>query len=598
MKQQISSKKVCIILFVMITLQVLFITNGYIHKKDYHSDEVWSFGLANSSDGPYIYVNDDETEVKNAFKWLSGDVIRDYVSVKEEDRFSYASVIYNLGEDQHPPLFYMIIHTISSIFPNTYTLWYGYIVNVIAFIITQIFMYKTVRDLSESKLMGICACLLWGFSVAAMSIAIFVRHYAVSVMFMLISCYYHTRLIKYKDYKDSTIVKIAIITFLGCMSNHYFTMCEFFIAAYTCVVLLIRRKYIVLIKYAVAQLGAVAIFLFVCFPAALRQMFGRSTYSVTMKKANYDYQFWCCLNYMFSEVFGIYTPIYGTMFWVYFDVAVMILSLVAIVCAIVFRNEVWFKRFVKNIVHGIRKWVYILKTKLKYFPVMLPCLYIVAMANLLIIAYMISVPLMAEYTDRYLFVSFPLIFIAIFVTLYYVIKLVMGKKNINRYVGILTLIGIILIGCSHVIYKTPYLFEKTAKIDKPDYLTNKEVDEYLDGNDCIIGYDEYWCLTMAPEYAYKVDNFFAFPLEYYEALPYFDKPENDNEVYLFCDIEDTKATTEFFGVTLEYDDEERANGINREHFMNVIKQIPYVEDIEYLGYTYSFGRYFELYKLK
>lgn len=597
MKQQISSKKVCIILFIMITLQVLFITNGYIHKKDYHSDEVWSFGLANSFYKPYIYMTEDETETTNIAEWLSGDVIRDYVSVNDEDKFSYGSVIYNMGEDQHPPLYFMIIHTISSILPGTYSLWYGYVLNVIFFIIGQIYIYRLTKDITESKLMGICACLLWGFSVGAMSITIFIRHYAISVMFIIMSCYYHNRLLKYQEFDNGNLIKLSLITLLGCMSNHYFTICQFVIDAYVCVCILIMKKYKVLIKYMISQIGMVAIYVGLIFPEVFNQIFMRSAYSTSMKKANYDYQVFCCINYMMNELFGIVTPIYGTMFWVYFDVLIMILALIAVPVVIIFRNETWLHNIIKGLMYSIRKWVYVLRDKIKKIPLIIPMMYITGIINIFIVAYMVSVPLMSDFTDRYLFLAYPLIQIAILTTLYLFIKLLVRRKHLARVAYVLIAVSALLCIWSNWFIKSPYLFTSTVIDD--EYLSNKQVDDIIKGSDCLIGYSEIWCLTMAPEYAYDVNNFYAFPLESYDMLSVYAKDYNtQKDVYLLCDIDGTKLATEMFGAKIEYPEDVNVDGIDREDFFRVIGDLPYTDKAVYMGYTYSFGRKLELYKVK
>ena len=52
--------------------------------------------------------------------WRTREDAENYLKAKD-NRFNYASVYYNQIQDVHPPLFYMLVHTISSIFNNTFS---------------------------------------------------------------------------------------------------------------------------------------------------------------------------------------------------------------------------------------------------------------------------------------------------------------------------------------------------------------------------------------------------------------------------------------------------------------------------------------------
>ena len=110
-------KKICekknwwmIILFIILFAQVFLLIAGQ-NKKGYFVDELWGYGLANSYYHPHVYSDD-------AFngEYLSPDYFKEYLEVSEEDSFKYGSVFYNQSQDAHPPLFYCVLHTISSIF--------------------------------------------------------------------------------------------------------------------------------------------------------------------------------------------------------------------------------------------------------------------------------------------------------------------------------------------------------------------------------------------------------------------------------------------------------------------------------------------------
>ena len=78
-------------------------------KQGYFVDELWSYGLANSYYHPDVGWNGALQK-----GWVTGNYFHDYLRVLPDQRFAYGSVIYNQVYDYHPPLFYMVLHTISS----------------------------------------------------------------------------------------------------------------------------------------------------------------------------------------------------------------------------------------------------------------------------------------------------------------------------------------------------------------------------------------------------------------------------------------------------------------------------------------------------
>ena len=94
-----------IVLAVMIVIQLIYSCYVFAYKKQgTHSDELWSYGLANSYYKPFIYLEDgiyqddytggyEGSDIAN--KWIDGCVMNDYLTVQEGQRFSYDSVYHN-----------------------------------------------------------------------------------------------------------------------------------------------------------------------------------------------------------------------------------------------------------------------------------------------------------------------------------------------------------------------------------------------------------------------------------------------------------------------------------------------------------------------
>ena len=153
-------------------------------KRDYHSDELFSYGLANSYYQPFISSNDHKgMELIHNNEWLPGEIINDYLSVQKEHRFAYDSVYYNNSKDVHPPLYYMVLHTVCSFFPEVFTEWFGFGLNLILFLLNQVLLYLIVGRMTKSSALSLAVVALYGLNQGGIDTYIFIRMYAMCTFF-------------------------------------------------------------------------------------------------------------------------------------------------------------------------------------------------------------------------------------------------------------------------------------------------------------------------------------------------------------------------------------------------------------------------------
>ena len=61
------------------------------------------------------YLDMKQAQIDNQkTSWLSGQYFADYLAVEEGTGFNYGSVYMNQRADVHPPLYYILLHTVSS----------------------------------------------------------------------------------------------------------------------------------------------------------------------------------------------------------------------------------------------------------------------------------------------------------------------------------------------------------------------------------------------------------------------------------------------------------------------------------------------------
>ena len=340
------NSKVCnIILAVIVVLQIMVVSYYFIFEKEgYHSDEVWSYGLANSFYEPFIYGDTLSQDVSKCHKWVDGSDFLHYLTVQKGEQFRYDSVWYNQSIDMHPPLYFTLLHTISSFFPDTFSKWFGYVINIAAMAVGQVFLYKLGRTASKSKVFGLLLCVMWGFSCGFINLNVFVRMYSLVTMFGILYLYYHCRLYYGEGTVKSNLIKIGIFAFLGALTHHYFLVAAFGIAACYCFYYLFKKQFRMMFAYALTMLGSIGLSIAV-FPATIHHLFFmENTESRLATKMPLIHSFRSCASIVLNAITGISISPFATSWYSYVVVAVVLLAAVCIPLGFLFRKEEWFKK--------------------------------------------------------------------------------------------------------------------------------------------------------------------------------------------------------------------------------------------------------------
>lgn len=264
-----TAKKSLIVILLVQMIAMAFWGNA---KKGYFVDELWSYGLANSYYFPHIFSNQALED-----RWVDKDFFLDYIEVGEGERFSYESVVYNLSNDAHPPIFFIVLHTVCSLFPGTFSKWYGIIPNMIYFLLAQLLLYRLSRRVFKNEWLAVLLCGVWGFSSAAVSFVLFIRMYMLSTMCGLLTLNLHFDLMQEETLHNKRSVwmwfLVLAISFFGYMCHYYYFIFAFFLSAFYMLYLFVQKNWNRMIWYASAMGGSLLLTA-VVFPAAFTNLFG------------------------------------------------------------------------------------------------------------------------------------------------------------------------------------------------------------------------------------------------------------------------------------------------------------------------------------
>lgn len=188
LKENKKQKTKLAILITALCLVMLFFIG---QKQGFHCDEIFSYGSSNSAyegvfysyrektpmhlfleekifqDGnifdwakrfKYYFIDNKQEKddyiyakmVSEEMIWRSKEDAQNYVKAKD-NKFNYVSVYYNQLQDVHPPLFYMLVHTVSSIFNNTFSKYIIFAVSIPFFIGTCILIWKILNLIRKKR---------------------------------------------------------------------------------------------------------------------------------------------------------------------------------------------------------------------------------------------------------------------------------------------------------------------------------------------------------------------------------------------------------------------------------------------------------------
>lgn len=252
----------------VIIAQLIVITVFAFAKQGYFVDELWSYGLANSLFFPHIFQNGAMDG-----QWIIPQELHSYLEVDPGEQFRFDSVIYNMSNDAHPPLFFLVLHFACSLLPGTFSKWYGIVPNMIYFVVSAILLYRISRKILGSDYKALLPLVWWGFCPGTISLVLFIRMYMMASMFVLASVNVHYDMLVDGEDSPAKFAQLAIAAFLGFMCHYFMFILAFFLAAFSCIYLLIQKRWKTFVIYAGIMVASVLL-VFAVFPASLKNLFG------------------------------------------------------------------------------------------------------------------------------------------------------------------------------------------------------------------------------------------------------------------------------------------------------------------------------------
>lgn len=582
-------------LILIIALSLARITYVFAFEKHgIHSDEIWGYAHANSYYESYIYTDDDGNGYKNFNEWLNKDVFIDYITVQEDERFAYDSIYHNIEHDLHAPLQIAILHTICSFFPNSFSLWYGFVINMVSFVVLMIFAFRLAKLMTNSDFFALAFTAFYGFCDGALNNFVFVRMYSMVTAIFMALLFFTFRLMKTRKMAKN-IPWMALCVFLGALTHHYFLLASGVLIFFISVYFVLRKNIKIAFINGISMLGSVGLSLIV-FPYTISHLLGnRGTGSfnegATMPPLYLSVK--SCIHYVCLELFGINVSPFHTMTIDYIIVGLILFLAIFIPISFLLRKNEWYR---KN-VFGLPKRIWnFFKTHSKTASAFSLICIATAAVVIFITAKVVNVMYMQAHTDRYLFVIFPVVAIAVFYIVYeLIIHLIKKPKLLSKSIFCILLATFVLLGNIRV--GCIYLFN--------DPNDDVELHEVVKDADVVLALGRGWTLTCYAQELTGVNKAFVTTLSLVEGLgDEIEEKINENHDgkplylaintgFLYDDYKEISAEEVNIG-NISY----ATFGHDKEEIMNFFYNLDIAEKFEYVGQDSIFSDPVTIFKLR
>ena len=238
---------------------ILFMCIVIANKDNLHVDGFFSYGLSNQTYTDHIGMAPLEGKVFTPAE----SAWQEYLTVQEGARFDYGNVWKNQKEDVHPPLYYVLVHTVCSLFPNQFSIWFAASINIVFAVLTLFVSGKIIRELGGKNRTVLLFSAAFSLSAGFLSAVSLLRMYLMTMFWVTL-----VSLLFLKIYKEGIVVKrflaLSVVCTGGVLTHYYFIIWLFFLCLVMGIYLLYQKMWKTILAFIIsigsAGLGSVFIF--------------------------------------------------------------------------------------------------------------------------------------------------------------------------------------------------------------------------------------------------------------------------------------------------------------------------------------------------
>lgn len=204
-----------IIFMTLLIMQILYMLYWGNAKGGFYVDEMFTFDnthyISNSTPKRIKFYDADFMEYD---KWFELGDLKGTLTVSKENALYHDSFLYNMKTLVKSTYNWMLNYVEVLFFPDEVNKWSGIFVNIVLFVLCQVFLYLIVFKASGSDHAALMACAMYGFSGLMVSMVIYIRFYVLVNLWMLIFLYMHVLMWDEKSLKKNILYEIIAVFLL------------------------------------------------------------------------------------------------------------------------------------------------------------------------------------------------------------------------------------------------------------------------------------------------------------------------------------------------------------------------------------------------
>lgn len=252
-KDILNKKEILIILVIIIICGILVLFQ--IQKTGFHEDEVYTIVSSVNPDNGLMtaYKNNDVPENEEPV-WKTKEYVKEYVTLNNNNYLNLASIYTNQEKDNHPPVFYALVHFSTILFGGEFSKYSVFVVNIISFILSCFIIVKILKIINKSNII-IPTLIFYGLSIGIISMVIYQRMYMLLTLFILIYFYLTLKIYKSEFRLDKKImIELGITTIIGFLTQYFFAIYVMGMFIIMIIEIAKRKEYKKLAKYIIMHI--------------------------------------------------------------------------------------------------------------------------------------------------------------------------------------------------------------------------------------------------------------------------------------------------------------------------------------------------------
>ena len=263
-KDILNKKEILIILLIIIICGVILFFQT--QKAGFHEDEVYTIVSSVNPDNGLMsaYKNNDLPE-DEAPIWKTKEYVKEYVTLSNNNYLNLTSIYTNQEKDNHPPVFYALVHFSTILFGGEFSKYSVFVVNIITFILSCFIIAKILKFINKENVIT-PTLIFYGLSIGTISMVLYQRMYMLLTLFILIYFYLTLKIYKNEFRLDKKIIiQLGITSVIGFLTQYFFAIYAMGMFIIMIIEMIKRKDYKNLKKYIIIHIiyASIGILLFI-----------------------------------------------------------------------------------------------------------------------------------------------------------------------------------------------------------------------------------------------------------------------------------------------------------------------------------------------